>query len=42
MKPFNTVQAAAVAMAKACIDSRSIQLAVVVSDSGDAASIVTK
>jgi pyruvate kinase len=40
-KPFNTVQAAAVALAKACIDAK-LDLAIVVSDSGEAAAVVTK
>ncbi|GLC61308.1 hypothetical protein PLESTB_001741900 [Pleodorina starrii] len=40
-KPFNTVEAAAVALAKACMDAK-LGLCVVVSDSGEAANIVTK
>jgi|LauGreDrversion2_5_1035112.scaffolds.fasta_scaffold106796_1 pyruvate kinase len=40
-KPFNTIQAAAVAVAKACTDAQ-LELVVVVSDSGEAARVVTK
>ncbi|EFJ51783.1 hypothetical protein VOLCADRAFT_120419 [Volvox carteri f. nagariensis] len=40
-KPFNTVEAAAVALAKACMDAK-LGLCVVVSDNGEAANIVTK
>lgn len=40
-KPFNTVTAAAVALAKACTDAH-VRLAMVISDSGAAAQLVTK
>ncbi|GLI64206.1 hypothetical protein VaNZ11_007398 [Volvox africanus] len=40
-KPFNTVEAAAVALAKACMDAK-LGLCVVVSDNGEAANVVTK
>jgi len=40
-KPFNTVEAAAVAMAKTCMDAQ-LAVAVVISDSGEAANVITK
>lgn len=40
-KPFNTIEAAAVALAQACMDSK-LALCLVVSDTGEAANIVTK
>lgn len=40
-RPFNTIQAAAVAVAKACTDAQ-LEMVVVVSDSGEAARVVTK
>ena len=40
-KPFNTIEATAIAMAKACSDAK-LGLAVVFSDSGEAANMVTK
>lgn len=40
-KPFNTVEAAAVSLAKGCMDAK-LGLAIVLSNSGDAANIVAK